>query len=192
MGRTRRLRTLLQSPFTLHKSMLEFIEREIAAAEAGQPARILAKMNSLIEPKIIQALYRASRAGVRVDLIVRGICALRPGVKGVSENIRVRSIVDRFLEHTRVVRFENDGQPELWIGSADWMPRNLSGRVEVMCRVRAPAVIQRLEEAIDVYRRDDVKARELAADGSYRRSDGAHGVRAQEWLIQRANQTLPS
>jgi polyphosphate kinase len=183
---------LLVAPFTLRSGLLERIRREAANARAGRPASIVAKLNAIQDQEVILALYDASRAGVEIDLIVRGICCLRPGVPDLSENIRVRSIVDRFLEHTRVVRFENDGQPELWIGSADWMPRNLSGRVEVMCRVRAPAVIQRLEEAIDVYRRDDVKARELAADGSYRRSDGAHGVRAQEWLIQRANQTLPS
>ena len=183
---------LLVAPFTLRSGLLERIRREAANARAGRPASIVAKLNAIQDQEVILALYDASRAGVEIDLIVRGICCLRPGVPDLSENIRVRSIVDRFLEHTRVVRFENDGQPELWIGSADWMPRNLSGRVEVMCRVRAPAVIQRLEEVIDVYRRDDVKARELAADGSYRRSDGAHGVRAQEWLIQRANQTLPS
>ena len=183
---------LLVAPFTLRSGLLERIRREAANARAGRPASILAKLNAIQDQEVILALYDASRAGVEIDLIVRGICCLRPGVPGLSENIRVRSIVDRFLEHTRVVRFENDGEPELWIGSADWMPRNLSGRVEVMCRVRAPAVIQRLEEAIDVYRRDDVKARELTADGTYRRGDGARGVRAQEWLIQRANQTLPS
>ncbi len=183
---------LLVAPFTLRSGLLDRIRCEAANARAGRPASIVAKLNAIQDQEVILALYDASRAGVEIDLIVRGICCLRPGVPDLSENIRVRSIVDRFLEHTRVVRFENDGQPELWIGSADWMPRNLSGRVEVMCRVRAPAVIQRLEEVIDVYRRDDVKARELFADGSYRRSDGARGVRAQEWLIQRANQTLPS
>jgi polyphosphate kinase len=104
----------------------------------------------------------------------------------VSERIRVRSIVDRFLEHTRVVRFENAGSPEFWIGSADWMPRNLRGRVEVMCRIRSDAVAQRLEEILDVYRHDDVKARELGPDGVYRRVPTANGVRAQEWAIQRA------
>ena len=117
---------------------------------------------------------------------MRGICALRPGVPGLSERIRVRSIVDRFLEHTRVVRFENDGHPELWIGSADWMPRNLRGRVEVMCRIRSDAIAQRLEEILDVYRHDDVKARQLEADGRYSRVPTVTGVRAQEWLLQRA------
>jgi polyphosphate kinase len=183
---------LLVAPFTLRSGLLERIRREAAHARAGRPASILGKLNAIQDQEVILALYDASRAGVEIDLIVRGICCLRPGVPGLSENIRVRSIVDRFLEHTRVVRFENDGQPELWIGSADWMPRNLSGRVEVLCRVRAPAVIQRLEEVLDVYRRDDVKARELMPDGQYRLADGARGVRAQEWLIQRANQSLPA
>jgi polyphosphate kinase len=183
---------LLVAPFTLRSGLLERIRREAAHARAGRPASIVAKLNAIQDPEVILELYDASRAGIEIDLIVRGICSLRPGVPGLSEHIRVRSIIDRFLEHTRLVRFENDGQPELWIGSADWMPRNLSGRVEVMCRVRSPAVIQRLEEVLDVYRRDDVKARVLSSDGSYRRSDGRHGVRAQEWLIQRANQTLPS
>lgn len=182
---------LLVAPFTLRSGLLERIRREAAHARAGRPASIFGKLNAIQDQEVILALYDASRAGVEIDLIVRGICCLRPGVPGLSENIRVRSIVDRFLEHTRVVRFENDGQPELWIGSADWMPRNLSGRVEVLCRVRAPAVIQRLEEVLDVYRRDDVKARELMPDGQYRLGDGTRGVRAQEWLIQRANQSLP-
>ncbi len=183
---------LLVAPFTLRSGLLERIRRETAHALAGRPASIVAKLNAIQDQEVILSLYEASQAGVEIDLIVRGICCLRPGVPGLSQNIRVRSIIDRFLEHTRVVRFENDGQSELWIGSADWMPRNLSGRVEVMCRVRSPAVTQRLEEVLDVYRRDDVKARILSSDGSYRRSDGNHGVRAQEWLIQRANQTLPS
>jgi polyphosphate kinase len=183
---------LLVAPFNLRSGLLDRIGREAENARAGRPAGIVAKLNAIQDEEVILALYEASRAGVDIDLVVRGICCLRPGVPGLSERIRVRSIVDRFLEHTRVVRFENGGRPELWIGSADWMPRNLSGRVEVMCRVRSPAVAQRLEEALAVYRRDDVKARELLADGSYRRGDGTLGVRAQEWLIQRTNQPLPS
>jgi polyphosphate kinase len=183
---------LLVAPFTLRSGLLERIHREAEHARAGRPSGIVAKLNALQDEEIVLALYDASRAGVEIDLIVRGICCLRPGVPGLSEGIRVRSIVDRFLEHSRVVRFENGGQPELWIGSADWMPRNLSGRVEVMCRVRSPAIAQRLEEILAVYRRDDVKARELLPDGRYRRGSGALGVRAQEWLIQRASQSLPS
>jgi len=177
---------LLVAPFTLRTGLLERIAREADNARAGRPAAIVAKLNAIQDEEIVTALYEASQAGVEIDLIVRGICSLRPGVPGLSERIRVRSIVDRFLEHTRVVRFENDGRPELWLGSADWMPRNLRGRVEVMCRVRSEAVAQRLEEVLDIYRHDDVKARELGSDGSYRRVPRVTGVRAQEWLIQRA------
>lgn len=119
MGRAGRLKMLLQSPFTLHKSMLDFIDAEAENARLGKPARVMAKMNSLVEPHVIQALYKASQAGVKVDLIVRGICALRPGVPSVSENIRVRSIVGRFLEHTRVFYFENNGEPKVYLSSAD-------------------------------------------------------------------------
>jgi polyphosphate kinase len=177
---------LLVAPFTLSSGLLERIGREADNARAGRPASIVAKLNAIQDEEICRALYDASRAGVEIDLIVRGICSLRPGVPGLSEHIRVRSIVDRFLEHTRVVRFENGGRPELWIGSADWMPRNLRGRVEVMCRIRSDAIAQRLEEILDIYRHDDVKARELQPDGSYPRVPTVNGVRAQEWLVQRA------
>ena len=177
---------LLVAPFTLSSGLLERIRREADNARAGRPASIVAKLNSIQDEQLCRALYDASQAGVEIDLIVRGICCLRPGVPGLSERIRVRSIVDRFLEHTRVVRFENGGRPELWIGSADWMPRNLRGRVEVMCRIRSDSIVQRLEEILDVYRHDDVKARQLDADGAYHRVETVTGVRAQEWLIQRA------
>jgi polyphosphate kinase len=181
-----RWKHLLVAPFTLSSGLLERIRREADNARAGRPASIVAKLNSIQDEQLCRALYDASQAGVEIDLIVRGICCLRPGVPDLSERIRVRSIVDRFLEHTRVVRFENDGRPELWIGSADWMPRNLRGRVEVMCRIRSEAIAQRLEEILDVYRHDDVKARQLDADGTYHRVATVTGVRAQEWLIQRA------
>ena len=177
---------LLVAPFTLRSGLLERIAREAAHARAGRPASVVAKLNAIQDEEVIRALYDASRDGVEIDLVVRGICCLRPGVPGLSERIRVRSIVDRFLEHTRVVRFENDGRPEFWIGSADWMPRNLSGRVEVMCQIRTEHLAQRLQEILDLYLRDDVKARELMSDGSYRRVGGGGGVRAQETLMQRA------
>ena len=177
---------LLVAPFGLRTGLLDRIGREAENARAGRPASIVAKLNAIQDEEIVTALYDASNAGVEIDLIVRGICCLRPGVPGLSERIRVRSIVDRFLEHTRVVRFENGGHPELWIGSADWMPRNLRGRVEVLCRIRSEAVAQRLEEILDVYRHDDVKAHELGPDGTYRRVATAVGIRAQEWLMQRA------
>jgi polyphosphate kinase len=183
MGRTLRLKSLLQSPFTLHKSMLEFIEREIAAAAAGEPARILAKMNALIEPKIIQALYRASRAGVKVELIVRGICALRPGVKGVSDNIRVRSIVGRFLEHTRVFHFEHSG---LYLSSADWMGRNFFNRVETCFPVHDQRIGQRILRELQLYLADNCQAWVLQPDGTYRQLSPPQGKRksAQEALLK--------
>jgi polyphosphate kinase len=176
---------LMVAPQTLRQGLLMRIAREAENARAGRPAGIVAKLNAVQDDEVIRALYAASQAGVRIDLIVRGICCLRPGVPGLSETIRVRSIVDRFLEHSRIVRFEAGGAPELWFGSADWMPRNLDGRVEVLCRVRADGVRRRLEEILDVYVRDVVKARELLADGSYRRPEGSFGVRAQELLMGR-------
>src|SRR5690606_7299960 len=125
------MRKLMQSPFTLHEALLQRTRREMEFARQGRPARIIAKMNSLVEPQIIQALYQASIAGVKIDLIVRGICALRPGLRGISENITVRSIVGRFLEHSRVFYFHRDGDPEVFCSSADWMDRNFFRRIEV-------------------------------------------------------------
>lgn len=185
MGRTRRLKTLLQSPFTLHKTMLEYVEREIAAAREGRPARILAKMNALIEPQMIQALYRASQAGVKVDLIVRGICALRPGVKGVSENIRVRSIVGRFLEHTRVFHFQNT-EPAVYLSSADWMGRNFFSRVETCFPVHDPKLAARVLREVQLYLADNCQAWQLQSDGSYRYVSAPRGKRrsAQETLLR--------
>src|SRR4029450_9329147 len=116
-----KLKCLLHSPFTLHKGLMEKIEREIAHAQDGKPARIIAKMNALNEESVVEVLYRASRAGVSIDLIVRGACTLRPGIPGVSDNIRVRSILGRFLEHHRIWYFDNEGTPDVWLSSADWM-----------------------------------------------------------------------
>jgi polyphosphate kinase len=177
---------LLVAPFTLRSGMLERIEAEARRARAGRSARIVAKLNALQDEEIIRALYAASQAGVRIDLIVRGICCLRPGVPGLSDNVRVVSIVGRFLEHSRVVRFENGGEPEFWIGSADWMPRNLDRRVEVMCRVRATPLRERLEGILELYLRDDVKARELQPDGSHRRRETRENVLAQDALMRAA------
>ena len=187
LGRPPEFEHLLVAPFTLRRGMLDRIERETENARAGRPARIVAKLNALQDEEVIRALYRASQAGVKIELIIRGICCLRPGLPGVSENIRVTSIVDRFLEHSRVVRFENAGaEPEFWLGSADWMPRNLDRRVEVMCRVRAPALRERLEGILDVYLHDDVKARVILPDGSHRPAERREGVRAQEVLMRQA------
>jgi polyphosphate kinase len=169
-GRVRVMHALLMAPFTLHNRTLELIEREIQHALKGKPARIVARMNSLIEPEVIRALYRASQAGVRVDLIVRGLCSLRPGLEGISENIQVRSILGRFLEHSRVFYFDNDGSPELYCGSADWMPRNFFKRVEICFPVNEPALKERVfEEALDAYLRDNTYTWVLESDGNYRR-----------------------
>ena len=171
------LKCLLQSPFTLHGGVLRRIEREIAHALDGRPARIVAKMNALNEPQVIRALYRASQAGVRIDLIVRGACTLRPGLPGVSENIRVRSIVGRFLEHSRVYWFGNDGAPELFGASADWLERNLLRRVETCFPMLDPEVAARVtDEAIDNYLADNLNAWELQPDGEYLKLVPAEGT----------------
>ena len=186
LGRASRLTRLLQSPFTLHDRMLEYIDEEAGRAAAGKPARIIAKMNALIEAKIIRALYRASLAGVRIDLIVRGACALRPGIPGVSENIRVHSIVGRFLEHTRVFYFENDGDPRLYCASADWMNRNLFQRVETCFPILDAALRERvIEEGLMTYLEDNTHAWHLDPDGVYHRVEHASetAVSAQHRLL---------
>ncbi|MGY3264215.1 polyphosphate kinase 1 [Lysobacter sp. HA35] len=170
------LRRMLQAPFTLHSGMLMRIEREARNARAGKPARIIAKMNALNEPQVIRELYKASQAGVRIDLIVRGACSLRPGVPGVSDNIHVRSIVGRFLEHSRVYWFENGGEPELLCGSADWLERNLLRRVETGFVIVDPRVARRVyAEALENYLADNCNAWELQADGRYERVVPAEG-----------------
>ena len=171
-----RLKRLLQSPFTLHAGVLARIEREAGHARAGLHARIVAKMNALSEPEVVRALYRASQAGVEIDLIVRGACSLRPGVPGVSENIRVRSIVGRFLEHSRVYWFANGGDAELFCASADWLERNLLRRIETCFPILDPALAMRVKsEALDNYLADNVEAWELQSDGEYRRRSPAPG-----------------
>jgi len=170
IGRSGRLQKLMQSPFTLHKGLMERIEREAMHAHAGKPARLRAKMNALVEPQIIQALYAASQAGVQIELIVRGICCLRPGLPGVSENIRVRSIIGRFLEHPRVYWFYNEGKDEVWLASADWMDRNFFRRVEVAFPIESRSLRERvIKEALGFYLADNVQAWELTSDGNYRR-----------------------
>ena len=161
-------RKLLVAPFELHRRMLELIQREAEHAGKGLPARIIAKLNSLVDREIIKALYRASHAGVKIDLIVRGICCLRPGIPGVSENISVRSVVDRFLEHSRIYYFENALQPEIFIGSADWMPRNFVRRIEVLFPIEDGNLRERvMSELLAITLADNVKARQLQPDGSY-------------------------
>ncbi|MBW3549604.1 MAG: polyphosphate kinase 1 [Proteobacteria bacterium] len=165
-----KLKCLMQAPFTLHAGVLMRIDRETRNARAGQPARIVAKMNALNEPQVVRALYRASQAGVQIELIVRGACTLRPGVPGISDNIRVRSIVGRFLEHSRVYWFANGGQPDLFAASADWLERNLLRRVEVGFPILNPDLAMRItDEAIGNYLTDNCNAWELQPDGEYLR-----------------------
>jgi polyphosphate kinase len=165
--RAAQLQKILQSPFTLHDAMLQKTQREIEHALAGRPARIIAKLNALIDPQMIEALYRASLAGVQVDLIVRGICALRPGVPGVSERIHVRSIVGRFLEHSRVYFFENGGETEIWCSSADWMERNFFRRIEVCFPIQRRTHRQRVLADLQLYLADNCQAWVLQPDGQY-------------------------
>jgi polyphosphate kinase len=133
----------------------------------GRNGHIIAKMNALVDPQIIRTLYEASQAGVQVDLIVRGICCLRPGIAGVSENIRVISIVGRYLEHSRIFWFSNNGEPEVFIGSADWMPRNLDRRVEAVTPIDDPTIAARLKQLLDIFLADNRQAWELRSDGTY-------------------------
>ncbi|HEV3166289.1 MAG TPA: polyphosphate kinase 1, partial [Isosphaeraceae bacterium] len=161
---------LIVAPMHLADQIIALIDRERLHAEAGLPARIIAKLNAVVDPATIEALYAASKAGVRIDLIVRGICCLRPGIPGVSENIRVISIVDKFLEHSRIAYFQNGESPELFLSSADWMPRNFRRRVEIMFPVEDPRLQNRIVEGIlGVALMDNVKARVLLPDGSYKR-----------------------
>ncbi|MFA7680649.1 MAG: polyphosphate kinase 1 [Pigmentiphaga sp.] len=170
LGAQRNLKHVLQAPFTLHSQMIQFIRREARSARAGKPARIMAKMNSLLEPTIINELYRASRAGVKIDLIVRGVCTLRSGVEGLSENITVRSIVGRFLEHSRVFYFFNDGDEQVFLSSADWMDRNFFRRVEVAFPVLEPALKQRvIDESFTFALADNQLAWLQMPDGDYQK-----------------------
>jgi polyphosphate kinase len=184
-------RPLLVAPLTMAESFLGLIRREQEHAQAGRPAHIVAKMNALLEPSVIEALYAASQVGVEVDLIVRGLSILRPGVKGLSERIRVRSIVGRFLEHSRIFHFANGGNDEIYLGSADWMPRNLFERCEVAFPVRDPAALARIhEEILPAYLADTTKARLQQADGSYLRANkvfkDAKPFSSQDFLMQLA------
>ena len=169
LTQTPRLTKLLQSPFGLHEAVVAKIEREAAHAAAGKPGRIIAKMNSLVDPVVIEALYRASRAGVQIDLIIRGLCALRPGIPAVSENIRVRSIIGRFLEHSRVFYFGNAGDSELYLASADWMERNFFRRVEIAFPVREQTHRERILRDLNFYMADNMHAWVLGRDGKYTR-----------------------
>lgn len=184
-------RPLLVAPLTMAESFLGLIRREAEHAQAGRPAHIIAKMNALLEPSVIEALYQASKAGVEVDLIVRGLSILRPGVPGLSERIRVRSIVGRFLEHSRIYTFANGGEEEIYLGSADWMPRNLFERCEVVFPVKDPVAKARIhDEILPAYLADTAKARVQQQDGAYLRASkvfkDAQLFSSQEFLMQLA------
>jgi polyphosphate kinase len=181
---------LAVAPFDLQAKVISLIDREAERARRGEPARIVAKMNSLVDPDTIRALYAASEAGVEIDLLVRGICCLRPGVPGTSDRIRVTSIVDRFLEHSRLFAFGEGDRLEVYLSSADWMPRNFQRRIEVLCPVEDPAIRRRMiDEILGTYLRDNVKARRLGPDGTYTflvPAERQPRLRSQATLIDRA------
>ena len=187
LGHGHKLKRLLQSPFTLHSGIIQLIQNEAANALDGKPARIIAKMNALVEHRIIRALYEASQAGVEIDLIIRGICCLRPGVKGISENIRVRSIIGRFLEHTRVFCFENSGRQLVYCSSADWMDRNLHKRVETCFPIEVPVLRERVMRELSYYLEDNSQAWLLQNDGTYQQAkpqDSSQPIMAQRCLLE--------
>jgi len=169
LGTASNLKKVIQAPFSLQSFLLKKINAEIHNAKDGRPARIIARMNSLVDVSIVDALYKASKAGVKVDLIVRGICVLLPGVDGLSENIRVVSVLGRFLEHSRVFYFASDGEPELYMSSADWMPRNLYNRVEIAIPIASSLIPRIVEECLEYYLKDNCFAWELQPDGKYKR-----------------------
>jgi polyphosphate kinase len=185
------MRRLLLAPFDLRERLLTLIAREADHARQGLPARIVAKLNSLADRSIVEALYKASQAGVRIELIVRGICCLRPGLKGLSENIAVRSVVDRFLEHSRVYYFENACQPEVYVSSADWLPRNLYRRIETAFPILDGVLRERIvREILQITLADNARARLLEATGAYRmapRKTGEPLRRSQQEFITLAS-----
>tara|TARA_R110000850_G_scaffold136598_7_gene257828 strand:- start:7898 stop:9952 length:2055 start_codon:yes stop_codon:yes gene_type:complete len=187
MGKASKMSELMYAPFTLHKGMLKYIQQETENARKGIPARIIAKMNSLYEEQLVLALYEASNAGVQVDLIVRGVCQLRPGVPGQSENIQVRSVVGRFLEHTRVFYFENHGSPQVFCSSADWMIRNMFHRVETCFPVKVKKIRDQIIADLKLYLADNTHSWILQSDGSYvhmQPEEGQEPVNAQDKLLE--------
>ena len=181
---------LLVAPYSMRERFHELIRREAEHAAAGRTSGIQAKMNQLQDPTIIRELYQASETGVPIELNVRGLCSLRPGVPGLSENIRVFSTIGRFLEHSRIYRFENDGAPEFFIGSADWMKRNLDNRMETSAPVEDPKLKKELDEVLAIYAADNYSAWDMAPDGTYTRRRPAKGEAAkgaQQVFIDRAS-----
>ena len=177
MGKAFRIKKLLHAPFTLKKGLIDLINREAGNAKEGKPARIIMKMNALTEKQMIRALYKASQAGVKIDLVVRGICCLRPGIEGLSENIQVRSIIGRLLEHSRVYCFENDGEQLVYCSSADGMSRNLNSRVETCFPIEEPKMAARVMKELELYLNDNVRSWILKSDGSYEQNKPARGQR---------------
>jgi polyphosphate kinase len=193
LGKAINLHHLWQSPFSLHQNLVKAIENETTIARSGKKARIIAKMNALLDPEIIRVLYAASNAGVKIDLIVRGVCALRPGVPGLSENIRVRSIVGRFLEHSRIFYFYNDGVQNLYLASADWMYRNFFRRIECCFPVLDAKIKRRVyREGLEPYLKDNTQAWEMQPDGSYKQKKPgrAQAYSAQSYLLSEFGQEL--
>jgi len=182
----RKYKRLIVAPTTLKDGLIKKIEREIEHSRNGRPSGIKIKANGLVEADVIATMYKASMAGVKIDLNIRGLCCLRPGVKGVSENIRVTSIVDRFLEHSRIYYFENGGDPEMLTGSADMMPRNMAARVEILFPVLDKAMMQQIKENIlEIHLADNVKAKQLTSDGVYVRMKKTDGpLRSQDWFVK--------
>ena len=165
--------------------MTSLIQREIEAVQSGKTGRIVAKMNSLVDQKLIAKLYEASQAGVQIDLIIRGTCCLRPGLPDISDNIRVISIIGRYLEHSRIFWFHNNGKSECFIGSADWMPRNLDRRVEAVTPIEEPAIAQKLYEIMDLMLKDNRQAWELQTDGQYQQRQANEGeeIRSSQMIL---------
>ena len=196
LGKGSELNHLWISPFSLHANILQAIQSEIKLAKAGKPAQIIAKMNSLVEPLVVEALYAASQAGVKIDLIVRGMCTLRPGVPGMSDNIRVRSIIGRLLEHHRIFYFRNNGQEDVFLSSADWMERNFFRRIETCIPILDKRLKARvIKEGLRTYLADNVQSWEMNADGEYNRKVSRGGIRrsAQAQLIELlANSAKPA
>ena len=194
MGKTLKMKKLLHAPFTLKKTLLDMIAREAANAAEGKPAHIIAKINGLTDAKVIKALYKASQAGVKIELIVRGMCCLRPGVPGVSHNITVRSIIGRFLEHTRCYYFLNAGEEQLYLSSADWMERNLDKRVETCFPIEGKKLISRVKKELETYLTDNTQAWVLQCDGSYQHlhpTGNQNSRSAQATMLERLNCPAP-
>ncbi|MBX2824687.1 MAG: polyphosphate kinase 1 [Gammaproteobacteria bacterium] len=186
LGKTQNLKKVVQAPFSLHGFVMKKIENETRIAASGGDGHIIARMNSLVDPRVIDALYAASAEGVKIELIIRGICVLKAGIKGVSENIRVVSVLGRFLEHSRVFYFGNSGEPKLYLSSADWMPRNFFSRVEIAVPVQGELFDRVKEECLDFYLKDNAFAWEMQSDGSYKRlKSGKSGFSAQEALMRK-------